>query len=1033
MNVLSLRSLHDTTLWNTLQSGFEGTPHAALAARLAAHVETLAAEAAERMKAFPSLHPEYTLHDEAHLLRVTELMARVLTPPGVEALNPVEIALLILAAFFHDLGMVPSPGERDALASDSDFQMFREGWRADHPSLAETEAALRDPSATEADRARLRRVEAELQSALLTDYVRQTHGERSARIVAETYGADPRLEVAGRQVADLLAALCASHVRPARDLVSAQGFEVDESVGPYVVNMPFMGVVLRLADLLDFDRDRTPDALYRSIHFASPVSLAEWEKHRSVEGWVIEPTTVRFTARCDHPAYERAVRQYMDYIDEELSACHTLVRSFPGAAPRSLDLPTLTDRSRIGPKDQAYIYHDLEFSLSRDEVVRLLMTDRLYGSPSLCIRELLQNGLDAVRLRHALFRREPGAEWKAGAVRLEHLVGGDGREIVRCTDNGVGMDEHIVTQFLTRVGRSYYRSAEFERVRQGLKAVGADFDPCAQFGIGFMSCFMLGDEIRILTRRDHGPGEGFGDPLEVEISGLGGIIAIRPGPSDLPIGTTVEIVGRRLPDFFDAYEDRVRLVNTVEGLAIATEYPVEAVCSVPGIERRYDVGTEPAVFETVEAASGAAGVRTLEQPFSELDGRLRGAARLSVLEDPAGRIVLDNGEARYEMHDESGQRRPVFVAGETAHMLGVFCERGRVAFDGIFVCGRPGQRASDRLFPFTTHYGPVRSGAPSFTMDVRGTLKAPLTPARHPPEDHGLRPPAGWERLVALPHLAHGRLFEQLLAGVPSTVDPETLWVLAAVHNLWWSYVRLSALWDHLPVPVTAPDGDVSFRPLQALGTVRPVEVTGENGKPTLRYRLGDGATVGWDALDGWHEEGSVLWALHHVVLAASRASMDGGLVLRPSAASWDDMVPADTLLGSRFTVPTAPFDGELSGAFAVVGAQSVLNRDHALVGRALALGEATPETGVTALARGLANVLDIAKDLADVEPKSPWSVQRRAKWIGTRYQTARWDDGAADLRPPYRIVITDAPDVVITAAMLDAWAQLPTLQPPDD
>ena len=59
------------------------------------------------MKSFPSLHPEYTLHDDAHLLRVTQLMGNLIPDTVLRTvLNPVEIALLILSAYFHDQGMV---------------------------------------------------------------------------------------------------------------------------------------------------------------------------------------------------------------------------------------------------------------------------------------------------------------------------------------------------------------------------------------------------------------------------------------------------------------------------------------------------------------------------------------------------------------------------------------------------------------------------------------------------------------------------------------------------------------------------------------------------------------------------------------------------------------------------------------------------------------------------------------------------------------------------------------------------------------
>ena len=96
--------------------------------------------------------------------------------------------------------------------------------------------------------------------------------------------------------------------------------------------------------------------------------------------------------------------------------------------------------------------------------------------------------------------------------KLSHFLDENGFEIIQCKDNGVGMDLNIVTRFLTKAGRSYYRSPEFERERAFFREKGVDFDPCSQFGIGFMSCFMLGDRINISTRRDYGSGRKWGDP-----------------------------------------------------------------------------------------------------------------------------------------------------------------------------------------------------------------------------------------------------------------------------------------------------------------------------------------------------------------------------------------------------------------------------------------------------------------------------------------------------------------------------------------
>lgn len=141
----------------------------------------------------------------------------------------------------------------------------------------------------------------------------------------------------------------------------------------------------------------------------------------------------------------------MDWIDAELTACQAICQNQPqNIKPYQLRLPSKVDRSRIGPLDNAYRVHDLEFSLSRNEIVRLLMMDNLYGGEHLCIRELLQNSLDALRYRKALFR-EGGTEWDEGRVDFRHYVDSDGFEVLQCVDNGVGMDENIIQNHFVQI------------------------------------------------------------------------------------------------------------------------------------------------------------------------------------------------------------------------------------------------------------------------------------------------------------------------------------------------------------------------------------------------------------------------------------------------------------------------------------------------------------------------------------------------------------------------------------------------------
>jgi hypothetical protein len=143
---MGMRDVRDTTLWKTLDRGFDGREDEALAKQLAQFLIPVCGEAADRMKGFPALHRQYTLHDEAHLLRVTELMAKVMPGVVLRRLNPVEVALLILAAHLHDQGMVLEREEIERLRSGADpsFELFKKNWELEHPNLGEVRRRLGD-------------------------------------------------------------------------------------------------------------------------------------------------------------------------------------------------------------------------------------------------------------------------------------------------------------------------------------------------------------------------------------------------------------------------------------------------------------------------------------------------------------------------------------------------------------------------------------------------------------------------------------------------------------------------------------------------------------------------------------------------------------------------------------------------------------------------------------------------------------------------------------------------------------------------
>ncbi|MER7760394.1 HSP90 family protein [Streptomyces sp. NPDC097619] len=115
-----------------------------------------------------------------------------------------------------------------------------------------------------------------------------------------------------------------------------------------------------------------------------------------------------------------------------------------------------------------------------------LLSHHLYSSPRVYLRELLQNAVDAITARQAL---QPGAP-AAITVRA-----GD---TLTVTDTGIGLTEADVHRFLATIGHSSKRTADGALDGAGLDAARGDF--IGQFGIGLLACFVVADEITVVSR-----------------------------------------------------------------------------------------------------------------------------------------------------------------------------------------------------------------------------------------------------------------------------------------------------------------------------------------------------------------------------------------------------------------------------------------------------------------------------------------------------------------------------------------------------
>lgn len=133
--------------------------------------------------------------------------------------------------------------------------------------------------------------------------------------------------------------------------------------------------------------------------------------------------------------------------------------------------------------------NDYSFKVDLKGIIRLL-SENLYSSEDVFLRELLQNAVDAIE---AVKSRD--ADFKDGCIWVKYQQKQDRQVQLIFQDNGIGLTGEEIHSFLSVIGQSSKRG---EMKRNSF---------IGQFGIGLLSCFLVTDEIVVKSRsikEEHG-------------------------------------------------------------------------------------------------------------------------------------------------------------------------------------------------------------------------------------------------------------------------------------------------------------------------------------------------------------------------------------------------------------------------------------------------------------------------------------------------------------------------------------------------
>ncbi len=167
-----------------------------------------------------------------------------------------------------------------------------------------------------------------------------------------------------------------------------------------------------------------------------------------------------------------------------------------------------------------------------------ILANHLYSSPEVFVRELLQNGTDAIS-----GRKLSDPQFSEGRIDIEVTQGTE----LTFTDNGTGLTEEEIHRFLAVIGQSSKRDLQTGKILE---------DYIGRFGIGMLSCFMVTDEILLETRSAKDPTHAYlfcGKP--------DGTYSITPAGEEVQIGTKIRIRAKKGTEMYFSEEKIVSLVR----------------------------------------------------------------------------------------------------------------------------------------------------------------------------------------------------------------------------------------------------------------------------------------------------------------------------------------------------------------------------------------------------------------------------------------------------------------------------------------
>ena len=205
---------------------------------------------------------------------------------------------------------------------------------------------------------------------------------------------------------------------------------------------------------------------------------------------------------------------------------------------------------KIDRNNFKHVLDSYNFEAYIPTLLPLVTGDNIYSSKETFAREVIQNSIDATAVREAR-----GESDLIKSINIEIGKDENNNLYFKIKDNGTGMDRYKIERYFTNIGRSYYSDDEYRNLN-------ISYQPISNFGIGFLSSFMVCREIEVKTKYFLPDSKG----LKIHIPNYDGCFFIEE-EENVDVGTEIKLYLNK-----DVHIDNI--LEYIKRVMLDVKYPI---------------------------------------------------------------------------------------------------------------------------------------------------------------------------------------------------------------------------------------------------------------------------------------------------------------------------------------------------------------------------------------------------------------------------------------------------------------------------